>query len=597
MRTHAVLAALLLAGLAAAAPAQAPVPLPAPSGKPADGVLRLERRRGPKPPAPVPPAGGGAAPQAAVAEVELNNSVARADDLGTQADFDGSLLTLRDQDVVRFVLPQDADVTLSMTAAGASPVPDPDLLVTDAAGQFVAYNDDENRSNLYPRIRTPLPAGAYHLVVASVAGVGSYRASVGWSPVTVATVPHNQTVNGVLAAGRPLLYRLVLTAESRVTVTANGGPLDLVLEVLRPNGTVYRQVDDAVGANPGFDSHLPPGTWYLRLREQNGAPGGFSFQANVNAQAMPAVPCGSQAVGALASDATLVVYRLALASAATVRLETRPGTTGPVSDTVLALHDRNLNTIFEQDDDNFSLYSVLSVPLPPATYYVTVRQYLRAGGGSFQLVATCNGPYVRSAATYGRNAGNLATGSDTAAFRLDVGTLAPVEFLADTATTSLDDPVLAVIDENGGLLLANDQDAVLAPDSFGGRELSRGCYSVLVREYANRPGTFDLRIGTRAFFTDAVSARTLNFNEKAGRGVAMLAAANVLPAPLPLPQPIQGLLWLDLSVWVPLPAVVVPPSGVFVAPTPNFNLFPTIKLQGLSFVIANNDFVMTDVVR
>jgi hypothetical protein len=164
----------------------------------------------------------------------------------------------------------------------------------------------------------------------------------------------------------------------------------------------------------------------------------------------------------------------------------------------------------------------------------------------------------------------------------------------DTSTGTLGDAQLAVLDGSGILATVND-DSSFSLDPFAGASLAPSTHWVLVREYGNGTGTFQLHVRPILYFADTITNRSLYVNDKAGRQVHAFAALQALPAPLPMPFPFQGNLLLDVSLHVYLGAQTVPATGFATWPI-NFQPFPVL-LQGLTHDPAPGLLLMTELVR
>ncbi len=527
------------------------------------------------------------------AEVEHNDTVGWTDSFGGQPDYDGFISVAGDLDVVSLRLPTDSHVLFDVSAIGGQPIADATLLIRDAAGQFVAYNDDRP-SSLMPLIDVILPAGVYHCEIAGyAANTGTYKLTTTVTPVNLNVVNPGVPVNGVVPAGGEVAFLLPIVASARVslTISANGGQ-DLYLACLRGSGAVHRFVDDT-GANldPGLDTHLTAGLYVLVFGDGNGIGGAFTFNVTATFGVVPPVVCGGAASGACIDDRSLELFGLSVATPSTIDLSTGASGATPMTDAILTVYDSNLNMIL-WNDDTIGLHSRMNIPLPAGQYYVGVEAFSAASAGTFNLNAICTPSVTVNPARFGvTTGGNVATPGDVVAHSFQAGTPIPVEVLADTSLTTLGDPMLAILDANGNCL-AYDDDGGPGTDSFGGNRIGTGVHWALVRDYGNGTGTFDLAVtGPIAF--PATTKGNLELKDKAGNVQFLYAAASVLGFPFPVPLPFTGNILINPGALVALPGVSIPASGKMTYPA----VFPNLPyfVQGLSVTLAPLGGAMTNV--
>ena len=527
--------------------------------------------------APVLPAGG-AAPTAAIAETEHNDSVGWADILGAQTSANGVLATGSDVDVYRFVVGSDMVVQASVVAGTSGPVLDPDLRLTDAVGKDIAYNDDSG-TGFYPALGVHLTAGVYHLHVGSVAGSsGSYVLNVATTASVLPVVVPSTTINGTVSGTFDPAWRLIVPGDSLVKVTVSGGTLDMVLSVRTQTGARYALIDDtSAGTDPGFVGHLPSGIYALSFAELYGTPGTFNFRVDITSSALPAAPCAATANGNLLGEESWDLYKLVLGAPARIHLQLSGGASSPVNDTVLYVYDAKLNLALWNDEDINSSLSLLDASLPAGTYYLVVTPYY-GDFGAYGLTATCNLAVTASNATFGRTASSILTSGDTATFKVQIGTPNPLEaYVVDTSTNGFDG-TLSVLDAKGLAVLFNE-DARGSLDPFDGAMLAPGEHWVCVREWGNATGSFDLHVQPPMFFADPAMRTSLQNLDKAGQQLYLFVGLQRIANPLPLP-PLTGNLLIDPALIAFVGQAGIPASGTY---TWGLNFAPyQIVLQGVS---------------
>lgn len=527
------------------------------------------------------------------AEVEHNGTVGWADSFGSQPDYDGDIAFSGDLDNVKLQLNADSQVVFDVSQTGGLPIADATLLIRDAAGQFVAYNDDRPAS-LMPLIAIPLPAGTYYCEIAGYgANTGTYKLTTTVVPTAFAIANPGVPVNGVVPAGGEVGFLLPIVADARVTVSvsANGGQ-DLYLACLRGTGAVHRFVDDTgASLDPGIETHLIAGLYMLVFGDVNGVGGAFTFDVTATFGLAPSVVCGGAANGNTIDDRSLELFALNVATPSTIDLLTGPSGGTPMTDSILTVYDRSLNTILWNDDTS-GLFSRMNIPLPAGQYFVGVEAYSAASAGSFALNATCTPGATPTPARFGVTAGgNLANAGDVTALTFTAGTSIPVEVLVDTALTTLPDPMLAILDASGACL-AFDDDGGPGTDSLGGTRIGVGAHWALIRDFGSGTGTFDLAVtGPIAFPT--TTKGNLELKDKAGNVHFLYATPSLLGFGFPVPAPFTGNLLVNLGAFVALPPLPIPISGnvTYPATFPNLPYF----VQGLSVTLAPLGGEMTNV--
>ena len=527
------------------------------------------------------------------AEVEHNDTVGWADSFGGQSDYDGDIAFSGDLDVVKLQLSADSHVVFDVSQTGGLPIADATLLIQDAAGQLVAYNDDRP-AGLMPLIDIPLPAGTYYCEIAGYGtNTGTYKLTTTVLPTAFAIANPGVPVNGTVPVGGEVAFLLPVVANARVTVSvsANGGQ-DLYLACLRGTGAVHRFVDDTgAGFDPGIETHLVAGLYVLVFGDNNGVGGAFTFHVTATFGLAPGVVCGGAANGNTIDDRSLELFTLNVATPSTIDLLVGPSGGTPMTDSILTVYDRNLNTILWNDDTS-GLYSRMNIPLPAGQYFVGVEAYSAASAGSFALNAICTPGATPAPARFGVTAGgNLVNPGDVTAFAFTAGTSIPVEVLVDTSLGTLPDPMLAILDANG-TCVAFDDDGGPGADSLGGTRIGDGAHWALIRDYGSGTGTFDLAVtGPIAF--PATTKGNLELKDKAGNVHFLYATPSLLGFGFPVPAPFTGNLLVNLGTFVALPPLPIPISGnvTYPATFPNLPYF----VQGLSVTLAPLGGAMTNV--
>jgi hypothetical protein len=369
--------------------------------------------------------------------------------------------------------------------------------------------------------------------------------------------------------------------------SGGGAGMDLACVLARQLGGAIGSFDDSTsgGLNPAIDTVLPKGSYFLLLYDVNHRPGTFQFTVTVAPQAIPAAPCGNSAIGSVRGAESRVFHRLVLPAAQRVRFTTA----GVLNDTVLSLFDAAMGLIATNDDDGFTTYSVLDLPLPATEYYLEVRGF-GGSSGSFLLAGTCNQPAQVTPITAGVIRGNLAGIGQSVAFAFEPKTAVPVQFRVDSSGGTLPDPQLSLLDDQG-VAFGFDDDGGPGLDSFAGTWVpaDRALW-VLVREFGAATGSFDLVVEAPLHRN---AAGHLFSHDKGGRWVALFGSGRLAASPLPAPAPIAGNLLLDPSGLAFFFVFQLPSSGVLGYPLDPFNGW----VQGLSMVELPFAGRLTNVVR
>ncbi|MEZ5965323.1 MAG: hypothetical protein R3F56_15930 [Planctomycetota bacterium] len=534
------------------------------------------------------PAGRGAAGPATALEVERNESIGFADDFGSSPDYDGDIAFPGDSDVVRLQVTTNSVVTFDVAQAGSNPISDATLLLRDANGQFVAFNDDRP-SSLLPLITLPLPAGDYYAVVEGYGGsvTGTYKLTTTITPTSFASASLNGATSGSVPPGGEVAFRVSLTVDTALSMSiASNGGQDLYCVLLRPSGAVQRFVDDGTSAStdPSLATHLPgnaAGDYILVFGDFNGLGGPLTFNITSTPQAIPTLACGTSVNGSVLGSEGEAMYSVALTAATGTALSVAGSS---MTDSFLTLYDAHLNTVLYDDDDVSSLFSAINVGLPAGQYYVGVASFDNTSAGTFTLSLGCTNGFVPTAGRFGENAGSIVNPNDTVALKFTPGT--PIAMETSVALGALF-PMSAILDRNGICRSFTD----FADFEVTGAKVDGGEHWVLVRDYFGSPGAFSALIaGPMYFFGTAKGSLTLQ--DKAGRIHFPYAAVGTLPVGFPVPAPFTGSLLL-VPPLIAVPAQAIPATGTTVYPFsfPNGAYF----LQGLSVVPAPLGGAMTNV--
>ncbi len=519
------------------------------------------------------------------AELERNDSIGFADALGAQPDFDGDITLAGDTDWVRCDVTATGVVTFDVSQTGTTPIPDATLTIRDAAGQFVAFNDDRPTSFM-PLLVLPLPAGTYYAGVQGFAGTntGTYKLTVTTAPTAFAPVNlGGATAATVPAGGGEVALQLILPTASavRLNITANGG-MDMYCAVLRQTGAVHRFVDDGVtgSVDPSLDIQLPAGIYLLAFGDFNAAGGAFTFNTTATAGAIPPIACGATVTGTVTGSESQNLFSLTLAAATNVDLATQ--LTG-LSDSIVTVYDRDLNTITYNDDNNNVLASLVNMSLPAGQYYVGVEPFGNNAGG-YSLVNTCSA-FASTLARFGRNSGALL-GGDSATLALDVGTPCPVELFTPLPAVLF--PMTAILDASGLCVAYTD----FGDFDLLGARATGGQYFCIVRDYFNQAGAYDADIGGQLFFP-APTKGALTMQDKVGQIQFLFAAVAPLVG-FPVPAPFTGNLLINPPL-ISLPALPITGNGVVSYPA----TFPdgSYLVQSLSVTVSPLGGAMTNVAR
>lgn len=578
----------LAASLAAQSLSPVPTTKPAVNAKTARTVKGARERQRLARPTFATTRGSGVVGPLAVTEVERNDTLGYADVLAGQPDYDGDIAVAGDIDWVRYDVNTSGVVTFDVSPLGASPIADATLTLVDAQGQFVAFNDDRP-ATLYPLLVLPLQAGTYYAGIEGFGGTttGGYKLTVTNAPTSFPPATLNGSTSGNVPSNGETSYLLLLNQPSavRLGITANGG-MDMYCALQRPSGAVHRFVDDGVtgSPDPSLDVHLPSGVYMLTFGDFNGVGGAFTFNTTVTAAPVPALACGATVNGTVAGTEGQNLYSMVLVADSNVNLSVAFSGTPLMTDSILYVYDRDLNTITYNDDNNNVLSSLVTLSLPSGQYYVGVESFGNTSAGAYSLTNTCVA-FASTTGRFGRNSGTLA-GADHLAFAVDLGTPTPVEMLCVIPPVLF--PMTSILDESGACLGFSDFGEF---QRIGHRASgSRGFFTV--RDFFNQAGTFDVDIESSMFFQGATKG-TLTMQDKAGQVHFPFAAVGTF-AGFPVPAPFTGNLVIAPPL-ISLPALPIPANGVTSYPA----TFPNgaYLLQALSLTPSPLGGAMTNVAR
>lgn len=402
----------------------------------------------------------------AAMEKEDNDGWMMADDMGLETTAIGDCGTENDIDSWKFQS-VGGFYTIAVNQTGMFPIADSVLFVRNYKGDPIAFNDDVVGSGL-SQIHMYLPAGTFYADVCGFGGLagGSYELSITHDPVTTVTwdLPTSEPSPLEAPLGTyPLrtpgagiehnVYTFTTTSDARIHITtedaAHSG-IDTVLVIQRDDGLILFTGDDSV--NSAFDAaadiDLPAGTYYAYLSEFSGAAveaiqpdplvgflgQGILVSAWQTETTFADICTAGQTTMNLIGNESVRLVRIDLPTPQKVTLLTNDGFATPVGDTVLSLLDRDLDFLFDVDDDDpfdptRGNYSRISVSLPAGVYYAAITPFINLSGGT-TLSGVCN-PFVPTGtANYGDFTGALLGFGDVATYTLSTCAPSTVRFLA-----------------------------------------------------------------------------------------------------------------------------------------------------------------------
>jgi len=412
-----------------------------------------------------PPASG--AQFDVAAEHESNDGWMWADDMGIETSAIGDCSTLNDIDSWKFNS-TGGFYSLIVSATGATPIADSILFVRNHKGDPLAFSDNAGASPL-SQIHMWLPPGTYYADVAGASGVGggTYQLSITHDPVpltplvlpTVPPTPLDPPLGpfGLQTPGAGIahdVFEFTLTEDSRfhfTTEDAAHSGIDSLLVIQRADGMIYFTGDDSAASalDAAADIDLPAGTYYAYMSEISGAAiiaippdplVGFLGQG-ILAHAwrtpitIPDICTLGSATTELIGGESVRLARIELATAQHIDFRTSDGPLAPVFDTILALHDRDLDFLCDVDDDDpfdplRDGYSRISMSLPAGIYYLAIAPFNGLFGDS-TLTGTCSAYTPTGVATFGAFTGAIPGFGDIATYTLDNCSPSTTRFLAN----------------------------------------------------------------------------------------------------------------------------------------------------------------------
>jgi hypothetical protein len=298
-----------------------------------------------------------------------------------------------------YVLDNPVDQAVKISVQDTTTAP-PTLFLDDLEGRFFLQAIIDPASPLERQINLELPAGRY-LLVAAKTTASTYAITI--SAATIGRVSGANAFADLCTSG-PIAeaisvarqihcYRLNLTADSVARVAVTGtAPFNGAFVLGRPRGGrifVIDQTGSSTGNDPIVEMPLPAGNYIIWLLEAVNATGSYSISATCTPAAIPDVLCGTPVAGSITAFERRDLYKMTKTAldSATVRT-----TIGTFADTIIEVYDAAMGPLAENDDVAFPADpgSLIKLPLPPATYYVSVRHFDAFGGmGAYTLDRTC----------------------------------------------------------------------------------------------------------------------------------------------------------------------------------------------------------------
>ncbi len=530
------------------------------------------------------------------AELEYNDSLPYADALQGRTFVAGSIAEQGDRDYFAVEVAATAVVSAAVLPRGGTAIEDARLLIQNAAGAFVAFNDDA-RGSLFPSLSAILPAGSYRFAVDVFPGssLGDYTLNLQQLPYS----PENVTL-GVLTAGSindssGQLFKLSLAESSQLELEFTPGPLDLRLSILREDNGLYYFVDDSSsGLDPNFAGELPAGEYYLLIDEFTGAAGAYSFQVDAIPSAALLVCDAAPVTGNITGAENYCLYSLSLASASELNLQVAPGAVNPLDDSVLDLLDADLQLIASNDDAAANLLSSLQTFLPAGDYFVALRGF-GASDGAFSLSAVCSPLPSGQQGAFSSNPGATAPGEE-ALWHMSIKTGNPVELVLGDTGSHLD-PRFTCVGSDGRRVLLNER-GPLGDDNRGAGFLTVDEYMITVRSENNDAGgDFAIEIRPPLWIDESTPGvcRAAG-HHKAEELVALFVGPSEAPPSVLFPMSLDGFLLLS-SINPGVRFMFAPANGKY-----DFGEVPVVSctIQGINFEIFDPSFFAgrwTDVIN
>ncbi|TAJ21691.1 MAG: hypothetical protein EPO68_04250 [Planctomycetota bacterium] len=297
-----------------------------------------------------------------------------------------------------FTMDLAADMRLTLRCNGVAGF-DPILLLRNASGASMVFNDDANGLN--SEIRAHLPAGQYQLWVQGFNGTaGSFTLSTTEAlalalpdgcanPAGTLTSTHQWDFQRWTLSD-PIAARLALAPQS-----VPGGTNDTVLDLY--DATLHRVslVDDAPPSFFGaFAIPLPPGTYYTSVSAFDGTGtilGAYATQSECTTPVGTSIlPCNASVATALSSPGSGVLAKAMVETDLPVEVRAQNDAYGGLGlDSVLTLLDVNGVMLDQNDDIDASFGSAAGTLLAPGICNALLTGYAGAAVGSSDLRTVC----------------------------------------------------------------------------------------------------------------------------------------------------------------------------------------------------------------
>jgi len=417
----------------------------------------------------------------------------------TDCAFDGGYYT--DQFQVTLAAPT------SIRLDQVSSVFDTYLIVVDAAGDVVAY-DDDGGDGTNSRVTINLAAGTYRVYATSFGpgATGTYALTLQEADTECAGVGNltaNSSGTGALASedcrfddGRladPWILTIGTSAAVRVDLT---GSFDTYLYVTRMDGTILGEDNDAgEGTGSRVQLNLTAGTYAVWATSAlPGVTGTYSVTvtpADLSCTSATTITAGQTVTGSLTSTDCLVdgayytdFYRFTLTQVTTTRIALN----STAFDSYLILRNSAGSLVASDDEGGGNGNALISMQLPAGTYYIEASTYESVETGAYALALSASGSCtaVGSLSVPQSVTGSLSN-TDCA---LDDGSFADTWELTLGASTSLElnltstafDAFLYVVNAAGNTV-AWDDDGGEGVNSRIQVNLPAGTYSVIANSF------------------------------------------------------------------------------------------------------------------
>lgn len=372
---------------------------------------------------------------------------------------------------------------------------DPVLVVYDAQGNQLAFNDDANNSLNSALRYVPQQAGVVYVEARAFSSeaTGAYRLGVsseevppddaGGDASTRARANVGRTTNGNIEyEGDVDWYRFSARTGNRYNVTlagaGEGGLGDPVLRVLDRDGNVLAENDDAEGSLNSALEFIPAanGDVFIEARAYSDAYTG-PYALNVTAERLPRdtvgnststggrINAGQTIEGTLDFPSDTDWYRVRLTEGQSYRFTLNATGDKPIDDPLIRLHDSHGAEIAVDDDGGDGLNSYLEFTAPSTgAYFIEATSFGGQTTGNYTLAAL-NGDVPADASTDASLApegdyreGVLAPAGDRDWYRLTLeqGQAVRIGMSATGTPDSIGDPYLVLYGPDGGELARDD---------------------------------------------------------------------------------------------------------------------------------------------